>query len=330
VRSGDFVEAMIEEAKDLNEYAFALGALQHHAADSNGHPIAVNRSVPLLYPKLRREFGAVVTYENGPTAHLRTEFSFDVCQVAKGRYTSEAYHDFIGFKVSKELLSRAFVKTYGIELKSLFTDLDLALNTYKYAVSTLIPEMTKVAWESKKDDIEKLTPGMTREKFVYNLSRAEYEKDWGGEYQRPGTLAKVLSFFLRVTPKIGPLKVLSFKPVTPEVEALFIESFNASLERFRGYLVGVEARQLELPNENNDIGKLTKAGEYGMADAAYAKLVEKLAQQKFQGITPELRENILAFYGDSNTVAQSGKSREDWQKTVQTVNELRAMQRSFR
>ena len=109
-----------------------------------------------------------------------------------------------------------------------------------------------------------------------------------------------------------------------------MESFNASLERFRGYLAGVESRQLDLPNENNDIGKLTKAGEYRMADEAYAKLVAKLAEEKFQGTTPELRENILAFYGETNTVAQSGKSREDWQKTVQTVNELRAMQRSFR
>ena len=53
VRSGDFVLNMIRESQDLDEYAFALGALSHFAADSNGHRMATNVSVPLLYPKLR-------------------------------------------------------------------------------------------------------------------------------------------------------------------------------------------------------------------------------------------------------------------------------------
>jgi hypothetical protein len=45
VRSGDFVIALIEESKDLNEYAFALGALAHYAADTSGHPLATNLSL---------------------------------------------------------------------------------------------------------------------------------------------------------------------------------------------------------------------------------------------------------------------------------------------
>src|SRR5580698_11112203 len=35
VRSGDFVLALLEESRDLNEYAFALGALSHYAADTS-------------------------------------------------------------------------------------------------------------------------------------------------------------------------------------------------------------------------------------------------------------------------------------------------------
>src|SRR3954469_7268452 len=35
VRSGDFVIALVRESQDLNEYAFALGALAHYAADNN-------------------------------------------------------------------------------------------------------------------------------------------------------------------------------------------------------------------------------------------------------------------------------------------------------
>ena len=86
VRSGDFIQALIRDSQDLDEYAFALGALAHYAADSNGHRMAVNRAVPILYPALRKEYADVATYEDNPNAHLRTEFGFDVLQVAKERY----------------------------------------------------------------------------------------------------------------------------------------------------------------------------------------------------------------------------------------------------
>jgi hypothetical protein len=139
-RSGDFVTALLRDAQDLNEYAFALGALAHYAADNEGHPAAVNRAVPLLYPKLRAKFGSNITYEDNPAAHLKTEFALDIVEVARGKYASESYHDFIGFKVSKPLLERAFSDTYSIELKDQFRSLDLALGTYRYTVSKVIPE----------------------------------------------------------------------------------------------------------------------------------------------------------------------------------------------
>src|SRR6266436_7852895 len=89
VRSGDFIQALIRDSQDLDEYAFALGALAHYAADSNGHRMAVNRAVPILYPALRKKYADVATYEDDPTAHLRTEFGFDVLQVAKERYAPD-------------------------------------------------------------------------------------------------------------------------------------------------------------------------------------------------------------------------------------------------
>jgi hypothetical protein len=102
------VEALVRDSKDLNEYAFALGTMAHYTADNNGHRIAVNRSVPILYPKLRRKYGEVITYDENPAAHLKTEFGFDVLQVAKGHYAPDAYHDYIGFEVAQPLLERAF------------------------------------------------------------------------------------------------------------------------------------------------------------------------------------------------------------------------------
>src|SRR5579859_8215563 len=106
VRSGDFIINLMNESSDLNEYAFALGALAHYSADNLGHP-TVNRSVALQYPKLHTKFGDQVTYEDDPKAHIRIEFGFDMAQVAKNRYTSDRYHDFIGFEVAKPVLERA-------------------------------------------------------------------------------------------------------------------------------------------------------------------------------------------------------------------------------
>src|ERR1700674_5938548 len=78
VRSGDFVLALLHDSKDLDGYAFALGALAHYASDNEGHPIGTNRAVPLLYSKLQKKYGDSVTYEEDKQAHVKTEFGFDV------------------------------------------------------------------------------------------------------------------------------------------------------------------------------------------------------------------------------------------------------------
>ena len=89
VRSGDFVLELLRESQDVNEFAFALGALSHYASDIAGHP-AVNQSVAIQYPKLRARFGNSVRFAQNKTAHLKTEFGFDTVQVAKNRYASAA------------------------------------------------------------------------------------------------------------------------------------------------------------------------------------------------------------------------------------------------
>ena len=101
--------------------------------------MAVNLSVPILYPKLRAKYGKVVTYEDDPKKHIMVEFGFDVVQVAAGVYAPNDYHDFIGFKVSKPLLDRAFSETYGLELHDVLFIEDLALGTYRYAAGKMIP-----------------------------------------------------------------------------------------------------------------------------------------------------------------------------------------------
>jgi hypothetical protein len=329
VRSGEFIETLIEESATLNEYAFALGALAHYAADNHGHSLGVNRAVPIEYPKLRAKFGDVVTYAEDPASHLKTEFGFDVLQIAKGRYAPDAYHDFIGFKVSKEVLERAFVKTYGLQLKELFTNFDLAIGTYRRGVSSLIPEMTKVAWELKKDEIEKSSPGMTREKFLYNLSRADYEKEFGKDYEKPGFFAKSTAWLFRVMPKVGPLKVFAFKPPTAEAEKMFMESFNATVARYRTLLVQTRNGKLTLENTDFDTGKPTRAGEYRLADDTYSKLVIALEKSKFERASPELRQNIVSFYRNLNAPIATKQDPDDWRKTLAALERLKALPTAY-
>ncbi len=323
VRSGDFVMNLLREAQDLNEYAFALGALAHYGADTQGHSIGINRSVPIEYPKLERKFGPVVTYADDKTSHLRVEFSFDVLQVARGAYAPDAYHNFIGFKVAKPVLERAFHDTYSLEMKDIFKDLDLALGTYRYAVSRFIPYMTQVAWKTKKNDLVKAQPGLVRSKFVYRLSRAEYRKAWDGKYQHPGPAAVALAFVVRILPKVGPLKVLAFKAPPPEAEKLFETSFVQTLDVYTGLLKSQGAGQLRLANRDFDTGHPTEPGEYRLADQTFAELAQKLADRDPATVDPDLRRTIVAYFGAAGTQVAIKRDPQEWQKTVAAVNKLR-------
>lgn len=295
-RSGDFVQALLRDSQDLNDYAFALGAMAHYAADNSGHRLATNVSVPILYPKLKKKYGNVITYEDNPIAHVKTEFGFDVLEVAKGRYASDAYHDFIGFDVAAPLLERAFFETYGLQLTDVLQDEPKVINSYRRDVSSLIPKATRIAWKLKQDDIEKDLPGITRQKFLYNISRSSYEKQWGKDYSKPSFGETLLAFLIRILPKIGPLRVLAFRTPTPQTEKLFEESFNVTLDRYRALLAQLRKGQATLPNDNFDVGETTARGQYHLADAACAELLDRIAQNNFAGASPELRAELLRFY----------------------------------
>jgi hypothetical protein len=331
VRSGDFIVALLRDSQDLDEYAFALGALAHYAADNNGHRLATNLAVPILYPKLRRQFGNEITYWDNPVSHLRTEFGFDVLQVAKGRYASDRYRAFIGFEVSKPVLERAFRDTYDLELKDVFGNLDLALGSFRYSVSSVIPGMTRVAWQLKKDEVTKEIPGMTKSKFLYNISRSSYEKDWGTKYQRPGVRTRLMAWVLEIVPKVGPFRSLAFRAPTPEVEKMFMASFNATVDNYRALLAEASAGQLKLANENFDLGQPPVAGKYIGADQAYDRLLDKLADRKFAGVSPELRSNLLDYYKDRKQPdTSSKKASEAWAKLRAQIDELQGSTAAIR
>ena len=322
VRSGDIVSEMILESQDANEYAFALGALSHYASDIAGHP-AINQSVAIDYPKLRAKYGKSVRYAQDKVAHLKTEFGFDTLQVAKNRYASQQYHDFIGFQVSMPLLERVFPVVYGMQLKEVLKNQDMAVGSYRYCVGSLIPRMTKVALEAHKKDLIRETPNFAKKKFLYRLSRSDYEREWGKTYERPGFGTRLMAVLLRYFPKIGPFKGLGFNNPTPQTEDLYIKSINASTDQYRAFLEEVRAGSLVLPNRDLDSGGLTAAAEYSLGDEAYARLLAELNATEFNLTSPQLRDNILEFYSDLSLPIATKKNAARWQAVLSDLDRLK-------
>ena len=324
VRSGDFVRVLLLESQDVDEYAFALGALSHYASDIAGHP-AVNRSVAIQYPKLRAKFGQSVRYAQDKTAHLKTEFGFDAVQVARNRYASQQYHDFIGFQVSKSLLERAFPVVYGVELKDVLTHEDMAVGSYRFAVNELIPQMTRVALQTHKKELMRETPNFSKRKFLYRLSRSDYERQWGKDYVKPGLGSRILATLLRHMPKIGPFKGLAFNNPTPQTEDLYIKSINTTVDQYRAFLEEVRTDTLVLANRDLDSGQATKAAEYSLTDDTYAKLLAQLSERKFDLTSPELRDNILQFYSDLSVPIETKKDGVRWRAVLTELGQLKAV-----
>jgi hypothetical protein len=324
VRSGDFVEFALRDARTVDEYAFALGALGHYASDNTGHPEAVNKAVAMMFPKLQRKFGNTITYVDSPASHIIVEFSFDIVQAAAGAYVPESYHHFIGFKVATPLLERAFRETYSLEMTEVFAHEDLAISTYRKSVSELIPEITRVAWRDKRDEIARLMPGVQQSAFVYRYSRQQFDREFGTDYHHRGFFARFLAFIYRLVPKIGPLKPLSFKTPTPDAERLFAESFRDTRARFAASLEALGRGPVDLPNTDFDTGRPSAHGEYPLADDTYAELLRRLAGKKFDGVSRGLRSNITAFYAAAPDRTASRKERRHREEIRQNLAALKA------
>jgi hypothetical protein len=324
IRSGDFVEALISEAQNLDEYAFAIGALCHYMGDKYGHSLATNLVVPIVYPKMEQKFGHIVTYGDDHASHSRVEISFDVLQISRGNYASQNYHDFIGFEVARPVLERAFLKTYGQDINTIFGDLGLAISTFRWSVKSLLPTITRTAWVIKKHDIKTLNPSANSHTFHYRMKKRDYYAEFGKARQKPGFKAEVLSLFIRVLPKVGPLKALRFKDVGPEGEKLFIRSFDTVLVHYSSALVKLRDDKVVLPDIDYDTGKPTTIGEYELTDDTYADLADRLHDTKFDNLTAPLKQNILTFYKNIDTIELAKRYPGYWKKTYIAIQGIKA------
>lgn len=301
-RTGDFVMELIRQSETPDEYAFALGVLSHYVGDTVGHPGSVNQAVSIEYPKMRAKYGKYVTFDENRVDHLKIEFGFDMEQVALHRYAPQQYHDYIGFQVSKSLLDRVFPVVYGLPLQQVLPNEDLAIGTFRWSVSQVIPEMTQVALAMHKKDMIREDPTFSRRTFLYRLSHSDYEKDWGHDYQEPGLWTRMLAWILRLFPKVGPFRALAFNNPTSQTENLYIQSINASFDQYRVFLQSVRADAFKLPDDDLDDGKPTHAGEYALADSTYALWLARLDAGHFSSTDIALRNNIEGFYDGAAVV----------------------------
>jgi len=245
--------------------------------------------------------------------------------VAKNRYASQQYHDFIGFQVSKPLLERVFPVVYGVELKDVLTHEDLAVGSYRFAVSRIIPEITQVALQTHKKDLMRETPNFSKRKFLYRLSRSDYERQWGKDYVKPGAGTWILSTLLRYMPKIGPFRGMAFNNPTPLTEDLYFKSVNTTVDHYRAFLEEVRTDSLALPNCDLDSGNVTKAAEYSLTDDTYAGLLAQLSERKFDQTSPALRDNILQFYSDLSLPIETKKNPVHWQYVLTELEQLKSV-----
>ena len=295
VRGGDFINALISQATNMNELAFAYGAMAHYTSDNYGHPIGVNPSVPLLYKKMKKKFGDYVIYSQNPISHRRVEFAFDIIQVSRGQYAPKAYHNFIGFMVAEEQLKRAFLQTYCIPIDELFSNFRTSVGIFRWTVITGFPILTRAAWRSNKSKVNKANRAAEKKKTVYNFHGKD-QTVWTTHNKKPGFLISAMASILTILPKVGTLKILKFKVPTPQSEALFAQSFETSLFHLDSIIKLPEVKNLKLVNKDLDTGLDSHPGDDCLADATYLLLLRKLRKKKYDGLDESLRNHILYYF----------------------------------
>jgi hypothetical protein len=328
VRTGDFVAALFRNASDVYEYAFAIGALSHYIGDDIGHSRAVNPSVALHFPDLRRKYGRIVTYDESPHSHIRTEFAFDIGQLSKETFAPPSYLRSIGVFVPTRLLRRAFVDTYGLGTRELVGPARSAVRSYRRAVLAFIPAVTGAEIVLHRKDFPPDLPNHAYRVFSERLSRADSRREWTKPYDRPGFGSHVFAFFIRIVPKIGALSDLAIKIPQPTSEDWYIRSVNESVTRLERIVDDLRLHSEVAPalqNRDLDTGHIDRPGTYPLMDDTYAKLVKQLVSRPGRTIPLGLRQAILDYYSDPDAPISTRKHEKAWKKLNAQLLMLRQM-----
>lgn len=300
VRSGDFVAWMLRNARTLDEYAFAIGALSHYLGDSIGHSQAINPATAFEFPKLQRKYGDSVTYGESPHGHIRTEFAFDVQELGNLEFAPPAYLRAVGFRVPRKFLERAFVQTYGFDVHWILGPDRRALRSYRTAARSFIPAFAEAEVVLHRYQFPPHPDDEAYRIFSQRISRTNYDRRWKHSYKGPGIKAHFLALVIFLVPKVGGAADLAIKIPSPETQEWYLRSMNHTVdvlnETLRKLREGV-SDPTSLANLDLDTGKKENVGDYSLADQTYAELLARITANPGRTISRDLQQHIISYYG---------------------------------
>ncbi len=328
VRSGAFIDNLLRDSQTVNEYAFAIGALAHYVGDTDGHRYATNPSTPIEFPSLGKKYGPIVTYDQAPDAHVRTEFAYDVEQLSQNRFAPAGYMQLVGFYVPRRQLERAFFETYGLPLRRVLGRPVPAIQSYRSSVKGLLPKVARAEVLIHHNDFPRSDDTPAFHQFVARQSQAAVDDRWGRFSRKPGFEVRVLAIVIRILPKIGPISRLAIRGPNVETNRWYIESMNRSTDSYEQLLRQLmkNPRQpLNLPDRDLDTGNLVQPGSYRLTDKTYAELLTRLTAQPGRAVPVRLRQDISHYYADPNAPITTKKNAKAWKRVQQELPVLLRM-----
>ena len=326
VRTGDFVAALFRDSRNANELAFAVGALSHYIGDSVGHSLATNVSVPVEFPRLRAEYGPVVTYAENTHAHVQTEFAFDIDEIAHRRLAPLQYLRHVGLKVPTTLLAKAFDETYGLgENFRASKSRRINVRGYRFSVHTLIPRVAYALTVLHRHDFPPDSQSPEFQKLASEAAQAAAEADWEKYRRKPGIITYSLAGLVFILPKVGALKLLAIRGPTDATEQDYVRSVNRSSDAMRSALAKFGGPKPGLENRDLDTGAAVAPGSYKLTDETYAELLHRLVAVPQRALPAEVKANILAFYADPNAPIYTKTMPARWREVEDDLTRLEAM-----
>lgn len=328
VRSGDFVEALLRNARNLNEYAFALGALSHYIGDSIGHADVINPATAIEYPKLAKKYGRIVTFEDAPRPYVATEFSFDIAQLPRHRFAPEEYQRFLGLNVPRHQLERAFYETYGLTMPEVLGKTGhAAVRSYRKSIRSFIPVFARAEESIHAADFPKQDPPAFAKVEPY-LHRAPYLPDWAGEYESPGVGDRLLGWLIRILPPVGPVQYVKIRGPREDTEQLYYLSLQRTLLLYKRRMDALRllpGMPMGLPNRDLDTGDWTRPGAYALTDRTYARLLHRIVDEKEKHpVPPGLKQDIQDYYAVPDAPITTKRDHDAWARVQQDLATLRA------
>ncbi len=328
VRSGEFVNNLFRDAQTVDEYAFAIGALSHYVGDNTGHRYATNLSTPIEFPRLGKKYGPVVTYDQAPRPHVRTEFAYDVEQLSQHNFAPAGYLHTVGFDVPRSLLDRAFLDTYGLPLRRVLGRPSPAIESYRSSVKGILPAVARAEVLIHRNDFPRELDTPAYHQFSTHQQQAGLDNQWKRFRRKSGFKLHFLAFVIRILPKVGPISCLAIRGPNAETNRWYIESLNRSTDRYEGFLQQLTKnprKPLDLPDRDLDTGNRIQPGAYRLTDRTYAQLLQMLTAQSSLVISAELRQNILDYYSDPNAPITTKKNAKNWKRVQTELTTLRSM-----